>query len=179
MATGSYVIPAGQNPLYFRSQGAYEPATTAREPLPRLFMPMYEEVLLSLSPLHVIVVAIVGFLLGAVWYSPLLFVKAWMAETKITPEIAKAAGSGPGRLISAFLLTLLSTCVLAALVADHRSHGPIHGAELGLLVGVGLVASRQAVNSIFSLSSLRLFLIVAGHDVVLCVLQGMILASWR
>jgi len=140
---------------------------------------MYEEVLFNLNPVHVIVVAMVGFLLGAVWYSPLLFVKAWMAETKITPEIARASGSGAGRLISAFVLTLLSTTVLAALVADHRSHGPVHGAELGLLIGVGLIASRQAVNAVFSLSSLRRFLIVAGHDVVLCVLQGAILATWH
>lgn len=95
------------------------------------------------------------------------------------PGDCQGAGSGPGRLIAAFGLTLLSTTVLAALVADHRSHGPIHGAELGLLVGVGLIASRQAVNAIFSLSSLRLFLIVAGHDVVLCILQGMILATWH
>lgn len=140
---------------------------------------MYEEVLFNLNPLHVFVVAVIGFLMGALWYSPLLFIQAWMTETKITPEVAKAAGAGPARMIPAFFLTLLSTVVLAALVADHRSHGPIHGAELGLLVGAGLVASRQAVNGLFQLSSLRLFLIVAGFDVVQCVIQGSILAAWH
>jgi hypothetical protein len=139
---------------------------------------MYQEVLLSLNPLHVLVVAIVGFALGAVWYSPLLFVKAWMEEMNITEESMKAAGGGVGRMVSALLLTLVSTAVLAALAADHRSHGIVHGAELGVLVGGGLIASRQAVSALFSRTSLRLFLIVAGHDIVLCTVQGAILACW-
>jgi len=136
---------------------------------------MYMEVLLSLNFFHVVIVAIVGFLFGSLWYSPLLFVRAWLVEMKMDPSAMQGM---VGRALGAFLCTLLSTTVLAALVSDHRSHGLIHGAELGLLVGVGLVAARQAVNGLYSRTSLRLFLIVAGHDVGLCILQGAILARW-
>jgi Protein of unknown function (DUF1761) len=135
--------------------------------------------LTSLRPLVVLVVSVAGFLLGALWYSPLLFVKAWLEETKITPELAKTAGHGKARFAAAFACTVVSTFTLAILVAANRTSSPLKGAELGLLVGAGLVAARQGVNALFELRSLRVYLIVSGHDVALCVLQGALLAVWR
>ncbi len=134
----------------------------------------------SLSPVAVLVVAILGFCLGAIWYSPLLFVKAWMEEMKITPESAKAnSGRFPVVMAGALLCTVVSTFTLAALIAAHPSHGLLKGAELGLFVGAGLVAARSGTNSLFENRSLRHFLIVAGHDVALCVFQGAILGVWH
>jgi hypothetical protein len=139
---------------------------------------MYMEDLLDLNYGHVVIVAIIGFALGALWYSRLLFANRWMAEMKMSAESMQGSG-GAGRMTGAFILTLLSTAVLAALVADHHSHGAIHGAELGALLGVGLVAARQGVSAVFDRKPVALFLIVAGHDVVLCIVQGAILAAWH
>jgi hypothetical protein len=134
----------------------------------------------SLNPVAVLVVAFVGFCFGAVWYSPLMFVKAWMEEMKITPEtMKKGAGRFPVVLGGALICTIVSTLTLAALVAAHHSPTPLKGAELGLFVGAGLVASRAGTNALFEGRTLRHFLIVAGHDVALCVIQGAILAVWR
>lgn len=47
------------------------------------------DVILHLNYVHVLVVTIAGFLLGWLWHSPVLFGKAWMAEMKITEEMAK------------------------------------------------------------------------------------------
>jgi hypothetical protein len=41
------------------------------------------------------------------------------------------------------------------------------------------VAAREGVNGIFENRTLRHFMIVAGHDVVLLAVQGAILAVWR
>jgi len=134
----------------------------------------------SLNPVAVLVVAFVGFCLGAVWYSPLLFVKPWMEEMKITPEsMKKEAGRFPVVMGGALACTIVSTLTLASLVAAHHSAGPLKGAELGLLVGAGLVAARAGTNALFESRTLRHYLIVAGHDVLLCVVQGAILAVWR
>lgn len=135
--------------------------------------------LTSLRPLVVLAVSVIGFALGALWYSPLLFVKAWLEEMKITPEIANAAGHGKSRMAGAFACTVVSTLTLAILVAANHTSSPLKGAELGLLVGAGLVAARHAVNALFEMRSLRVYLIVAGHDVALCVILGAILAVWR
>ena len=46
----------------------------------------------------ILVVTIASFLFGWLWYSPLLFAKAWMAEMKFTPEKMQAAKPGMARL---------------------------------------------------------------------------------
>jgi hypothetical protein len=137
-------------------------------------------VLTSLSPVCILVVSVVGFLFGAVWYSPFLFVKPWMEEAKITPEMWKGKpGLGPKLMVGTFVLTVISTTTLAALMATHHTSGGLKGAEFGLMVGAGLVAARHATNALFELKTLRHYLIVSGFDVALCVLQGAILGAWR
>jgi hypothetical protein len=133
----------------------------------------------SLNPLAVIVVSIIAFVFGGLWFSPLLFAKAWMAEVKITPESAKAAGWGKSRMAAAFLLTVVSTFALAVLLAAHGTCSPLKGARLGLFVGAALVGARKATTDLFEMRSLRYFLIVSGHDVAQFTLTGAILAVWR
>ena len=134
----------------------------------------------SLNPVAVLVVAFVGFCFGAVWYSPLMFVKPWMEEMKLTPDsMKKNAGRFPVVMGGALAGTILSTLTLATLVAANHCQAPLKGAELGLFVGAGLVASRLGVNALFEGRTLRHYLVVAGHDVALCVIQGAVLAVWR
>jgi hypothetical protein len=133
----------------------------------------------SLHPLALLVVSIIGFVFGGLWYSPVLFAKPWMAEVKITPESAKAAGWGPQRMVLAFALTLVSTSALAVLVAAHHTSSPLKGAELGFFVGACLVAPRQATNMLFEMRTIRHFIIVSGHEVAQFTLVGAILALWR
>jgi|HubBroStandDraft_1064217.scaffolds.fasta_scaffold107519_2 hypothetical protein len=133
----------------------------------------------TLNPLAVLVVSVIGFVIGGLWFSPLLFVKAWMAEVKMTPEAAKAAGWGKSRMVAAFCLTVVSTFALAVLVALRGETSPLKGAELGLFVGALIVASRQGTNALFELRSRRYYLIVAGYDVTQFTVLGAILAVWR
>jgi hypothetical protein len=136
--------------------------------------------LASLNPVAIIAVSVLSFLLGGLWYSPLLFMKAWIEEMKMTPEMMKAQSKGPLRTFGpALLLTLVSTATLASLLALCHIAGPLKGAELGLFVGVGLVAAREGTNAVFENRNLRHYIIVAGYDVVLLALQGAILAVWR
>lgn len=136
----------------------------------------------SLSVVRILVVSLVGFLLGGLWYSPVLFVKAWLEEMKITPEMIEAfrkRGMGKLSLPVCYLLTVVSTLTLAAIEAAVGTSGLLNGAEMGLFVGLGLVASRSVVNGMFEGRTVRHLLITTGHDVVLCVLTGAILGVWR
>jgi hypothetical protein len=136
--------------------------------------------LTSLNPIAILVIAIATFIFGGLWFSPLLFVKAWFKEMKTTPEEMKAQSKGMAKTFGpAIALTLVSTTVLATVIAAHNVSSPAKGAELGLFLGAGLVAAREGVNDVFSNRSLKLFLIVAGHDVALFTIQGAILAVWR
>jgi hypothetical protein len=135
----------------------------------------------TLSPIPILVVAILCFLIGGLWYSPILFGNAWLKEMKATKESMMAANAGqmPRIFGYTFLLTLVSTVALATLLEANHFRSPIKGAEMGLFVGAGLVAAREGANALFERRSFRHFLIVAAHDVVLLTIQGAILAVWR
>jgi hypothetical protein len=74
---------------------------------------------------------------------------------------------------------VISTLALAVLVAARHTTLPLKGAEIGLFVGVGFVAARQAVNGLFELRSLKVFMIISGFEVVQFTILGAILAVWR
>lgn len=136
----------------------------------------------SLSTLHVLVVSVIGFFLGALWFSPVLFVKPWFAEMKYTPEKLAEFQKEPGgklMLPKCFLWTILSTFTLAALLAANHTSGVVKGLEMGLFVGVGILGARSSVNGMFERRTTRHLLITTGHDIVLLALQGAILGVWR
>ncbi len=134
----------------------------------------------GLSPAAILVVSILGFGLGALWYSPFMFAKAWKEEMRAAPG---AAGEGAGRfpliMAGAVLLTVVSTFTLGALLSAHHTTGALRGAGLGLMVAVGLVAAREGTNALFEGRTLRHYLVTAGHDAFVLAVQGAVLAVWR
>jgi hypothetical protein len=182
MATGSFREPChggqGGNCAFYWPNAHYPHGLVRNNPQPNNTMILALE---SLHPLKVIAVALVCFLVGGLWYSPLLFVKPWLKEMKITPEMIAERGKAgmPRQLILTFLLTIVSTYTLAALLAAHNTTSACSGAELGLFVGLGIYASRTAVNGLFECRTLKHYMITTGHDLVVFTLQGAVLALWR
>jgi hypothetical protein len=134
----------------------------------------------QLNYLHVLVVAVVGFLLGWLWFG-VLFGRMWMAEMKITREAADAIkAKGMAKfMLSGFVLTLLGTFGLAALVAAHGVPNGKHGAAYGMFIGVFVAAARIANGGIWESKSLKLLAITTAHEVALYTVQGAILGAWR
>jgi hypothetical protein len=136
--------------------------------------------LTHLNWVAVLVTAAVGFLFGWLWYSPVLFAKAWMAEMKLTPEKMQAvAAQGMAKFfVTSLIYTVVSTIGLATLLKAHGSVGWLRGAEFGAFVGLAIVGVRLANAGIWEQRSVRLLSITVGHEVVLFALQGAILAAW-
>jgi len=137
--------------------------------------------LTQLNYLAVLGTAVAGFLLGWLWYSPILFAKPWMAEMKFTPEKMKeCAQQGMAKFfIQGFVYTLISTLGLAVLVRAHGTTSCLKGAELGAFVGLILIGARLLSASVWEQRSLKLSAINLGYEVALFALQGAILAVWR
>ena len=133
-----------------------------------------------LNYVAVIVTAVAGFLIGWLWYSPVLFAKPWMAEMKITDEMMKAAVAKgmAGFFIKAFLCTLISTFALAVLIASRPTMTAIKGAGIGAFLGLLLVGMRMLNGGIWEQRSARLMSIIVGHEVALLVVQGAMLGAW-
>lgn len=135
---------------------------------------------MSLNYVAVLVVTVVGFTLGWLWYSPVLFVKPWMAEMKFTQESMEASKPQMPLLFGKSLLfTFLSTFALAALIKAHGSENWMKGAEFGLFIGAVVVGTRLLNGGLWEQRSLKLQAINVGHEVALFTLQGAILGFWR
>lgn len=138
--------------------------------------------LASLSHLHIvpiIVVAIIGFLFGAIWYTA-LFGKAVAAEMKITPEEReKAKGATAPNLVKGFLWTLVSTFALWLLIDSHHTLGYRRGAAFGAVVGALIVGARMLDHNVWHKKSCKLMAINVVHEILLFAIQGAIFGHWR
>ena len=80
-----------------------------------------------------VVAAVSSFLIGGLWYSPILFARAWMRETGLTEEQLKGKmGTVFG---GAFVLSLVVAMNLAFFLG--KNAGVAWGAGAGALAGIG------------------------------------------
>lgn len=131
----------------------------------------------SVNWLAVIAAAIAMFGLGAVWYSPLLFVKQWAKAAGITREGTPGSGF-IWVMLGAFVLTLFMAANLAFFLA-----GPATTLEFALgaslAAGLGWAAVSLWIISLFEQRPFSYVLINGGYLTVGFVLMGLILGLWR
>lgn len=117
-----------------------------------------------------------AFVIGGVWYSPILFGKIWMQETALNDEMLRRRNMA---LVfgGSFILSLLIAFNLAAFLA-----GPPNltwGMTAGALAGIGWVAMAMGITYLFEKRSMKLFLVNAGYHAVTFVIMGGILGIWK
>ena len=121
--------------------------------------------------------ALAAFALGAVGYSPLLFVNAWIKESGVkVGEIKKSKMLMS--MVSGFLLTLVMSFNLAAFLAAPNTTF-VWGIIAGALAGIGWVAAGLGMIYVYEGKSLKLFFINGGYLVSALILMGGILGAWR
>ncbi len=138
--------------------------------------------------LAVLVAGIVIFLLGGLWYSPILFSKRWVALQGRTEEQmrADAARSNmPVMYLGAFITALITAWALAVLANSFvppafipATSWALRGAKLGLFVWFGFAATTSFANAIFSMKPKQLWLIDTAYNLVSFVLAGAIIMGW-
>lgn len=124
--------------------------------------------------------AIASFALGSVWYSPLLFSKAWQNAVGLTDE--KLQNANMAMIFgSSFALILIMNFGLAVILQGHAGSDVtyISGALYGFLIGVFFVATSIGINIFYQRKSFALWAIDAGYQVAYLTLSGAILGAWR
>jgi hypothetical protein len=135
---------------------------------------------MNLSTLNwpaIIVATLAGFLIGGLWYSPVLFAKAWMRESGVTDEKMKT-----GSMAKIFGFAFLWTFVMAfnlAMYLNAPGTDLAWGATAGFLAGFGWVAMSMFITGLFERKSITYMLINAGYMVVALTAMGAILGAWR
>jgi hypothetical protein len=125
----------------------------------------------------VLVSAVFSLVLGALWYSPIMFVEGWKKESGVTDEQVKA--SNPLKTFAlAFLLAYIMSYNLAFFLGDEATDWK-WGLTAGFLAGFGWAAAMFTVIALFEFRSLKYILINAGYMIVYFTVIGFILGAWR
>jgi hypothetical protein len=124
----------------------------------------------------VIAAALASFLIGGVWYSPVLFHRPWRQAAGVSESQLNGANNGLIFGVS-FVLQLVAAFVLAMFLGPAANL--VFGVTAGFLVGAAWVATAFGVVYLFERRPSRLFWINAGYQVVVYTVMGAILGGWR
>jgi len=133
----------------------------------------------SINWLAVIAAALSSFVLGGLWFSPVLFAKAWIKESKVKTE-----GLTQSEKIRPFIFTFFFAVIMAINLAFFLVDSPIQktdaqwGLTAGALAGVwGFCAI--AITALFEQKTWRYIFINGGYILVSLAIMGLIIGAWR
>jgi hypothetical protein len=129
--------------------------------------------------LAVLVSGVVIFMLGGLWYSPVLFAKKWMALQVRTAEDMSGGGYMAAMYVQVFVCGLLTAWVLAILIEFLPEFGMMRAVKLAILCWLGFAAATSYGTSMFSMKPKALWLIDTAFNLVSFVIAAVILAAWR
>lgn len=130
----------------------------------------------NLNWLAITVAAVSAFILGSLWYSPLMFLNRWMKETGITKDSTK--NTNMGKLFGmAFLLSLIASFFLAMFIGANA--GAAFGALAGFMAGLGWVFTFMGIIYLFESRSFAHFLINGMYSIVSLTIMGFIIGVWQ
>lgn len=126
------------------------------------------------------VAALAYFVLGALWYSKILFAKRWIADLKIdvnNPDAKK----GMGMMFGGSLVLMFVQCLAIAVLANKLEIIGgcwMSGVKLGAVTGGCFCAAAVGVNYLYEKKPFSLFLINAGYAIVGNIIAAIIICSW-
>lgn len=123
----------------------------------------------------VLAAAVSSFVLGGMWYSPVLFGRIWQHAAGLS-DVQLRSGNLALIFGLSLVLSLLMAVVFALLLGPNPSLGK--GLGTGALAGSCWVAASFGMNYLFERKSLTLFLINGGFHTVQFTLIGLVLALW-
>src|SRR5262249_51373475 len=125
----------------------------------------------------VMTAALAAFVIGGLWYSPLLFHRAWMDADGFKEGQMRQRGMARNFALS-FLFLLIIADNLAAFLAG-PDHTVFLGATARALAGIGWVALSIGILGLFERRSWKYVLINGGYFAASFVAMGAILGAWR
>lgn len=133
----------------------------------------------QINYLAVLVAGVVIFMLGGLWYSPVMFAKKWMALQGRGSEDMSGGGNMAMMYLQVFICGVLTAWALAILIEFLPVFGMMHAVKLALLCWLGFAAATSYGTSMFSMKPKALWLIDTGFNLVSFVIAAVILAAWR
>ena len=126
----------------------------------------------NVNLLAVLLCGLSSMVLGAIWYSPLLFARRWQAGAKLSDS--DLAGVNMGLTYgTAFLLSLIAAYVFALFLGRGMPLGP--SVSAGAAAGVCWVSASFGISYLFERRGVVHWLINGGYHALQFTLFGLIL----
>lgn len=135
----------------------------------------------NVNILAVLVAAVLSIVVGAVWYSPALFAKQWMAAQGYTPEMVEHFRQK--RMVRAYAVSFACYFVMAYVLSLFATYTGattfVQGLWLGFLVWLGFAAPIGLTGNMFSGKPFAAWVIDAGYQLTYLLIIGVLLTLWR
>ena len=125
----------------------------------------------------VLAAAVSTFVLGGLWYSPVLFGKAWMRANNFTD--ADVQTFSKARMFGWSIVLSLVMAINLAMFLGGAGTNATWGMTAGALAGLGWVAMAIAMIALFENKSWAYIAINGGYMTVAFTIMGLILGAWR
>ena len=125
----------------------------------------------------VIVAAVVAFVLGGLWYSPLLFGKKWMKLSKMSEKDMKGTNAHLSYL-GTLIISLVTAYILAVFVGYAGAMTFSSGMLAGFWVWLGFVATKSFGGVLWEKKPFALWVLNSGYDLLSLLLMAGIIAVW-
>lgn len=134
----------------------------------------------NINYIAVFVAAVVYYIGGALWYSPLLFGKTWMGLVGLNEEEIKEERKAAWK---SYLIAAGSAILISLGIARVEAYLNVitigGGLHTGFWAWICFVVTTMATNYSFAGRSFKLLLIDSGYHLYGFVIMGIILAVWK
>lgn len=125
--------------------------------------------------LAIIAAAIVHFIIGMLWYSPLLFVKPWAKELGITEADMEKKGGMAMSMMGGFITSIVMAYVLLRFLPE--GGGVTSAMEVTAWIWLGFFATSELGAVLWMKKSLQFYAINAGYWLVSLLAVSAVLVS--
>lgn len=133
----------------------------------------------NINWLAVIVAGLTFFMLGALWYSKILFAPKWIAYQKIDVNNPEGKKGMVGIMIGSLIMMVVVSIALAILAERLQLNTWMSGLKLGLLTGLGFATTGISISYLYTKKPMGLHFIDGGYHVVGHIIVAIILCVWQ
>ena len=129
----------------------------------------------------ILVSSILAFGISALWYSPIIFGREWLALSKITDaDVKEMQARGIWKLyVVQLIATIVSFAIMAFILVSVQARGGSNGAFIGFLIWLGFVATEALDGLLWEKKSFKLVLIQTVVSLINLVIGGAIIGAWK
>jgi len=132
----------------------------------------------SINYWAVLVSGVAAMVVGSIWYTPKLFGNMWMSLIGKTTDQLKAEWNGT-MMLQTFVTALVMFYILAHFIDYTGATTLGEGAQTGLWLWLGFVATTMYTNILYEKRPVKLWAINAGYQLVNLIVAGAILSIWQ